>query len=109
VGETQNNLYRQTADEFGPALQRLARAYESNPEKRRDLAQDIHFQLWRSFAQYDARCSLRTWIYHHVAASSPRSSPSKTSNSSQTPPSKPPPANSTSPPSPKSPACPRSP
>src|SRR5437879_4164197 len=41
-------------------------------EKRRDLSQDIHFQLWRSFQRYDARCSLRTWVYrvaHYVAAS----------------------------------------
>ena len=58
--------------QFGSSLERLARAYEADPEKRRDLSQDIHFQLWRSFQQYDARCSLRTWIYriaHHVAAS----------------------------------------
>ena len=43
-----------------------------DPEKRRDLIQDIHFQLWRSFERFDARCSLRTWVYrvaHHVAAS----------------------------------------
>lgn len=56
--------------EFGSSLERLAGAYEADPEKRRDLSQDIHFQLWRSFQQYDARCSLRTWIYrvaHHVA------------------------------------------
>ena len=29
-------------------------------------------KLWRSFERYDARCSLRTWVYrvaHHVAAS----------------------------------------
>ncbi len=59
-------------DQFGPALQRLTGAYENDPEKRRDLSQDIHFQLWRSFEGYDARCSLRTWTYrvaHHVAVS----------------------------------------
>ena len=59
-------------DQFGSSLERLARAYEADPEKRRDLSQDIHFQLWRSFQRYDARCSMRTWIYriaHHVAAS----------------------------------------
>jgi RNA polymerase sigma-70 factor, ECF subfamily len=59
-------------EKFGSSLDRLARAYEIDPEKRRDLSQDIHFQLWRSFQRYDGRCSLRTWIYrvaHHVAAS----------------------------------------
>ena len=59
-------------EQFGSSLERLARAYEADPEKRRDLSQDIHFQLWRSFQRYDGRCSLRTWIYriaHHVAAS----------------------------------------
>lgn len=59
-------------EQFGSSLERLARAYEADPEKRRDLSQDIHLQLWRSFQQYDGRCSLRTWIYriaHHVAAS----------------------------------------
>jgi len=57
---------------FGSAIERLARAYEADPERRRDLSQDIHFQLWRSFRQYAGRCSLRTWVYrvaHHVAAS----------------------------------------
>ena len=59
-------------DQFRSSLDRLARAYEADPEKRRDLSQNIHFQLWRSFQRYDARCSLRTWVYrvaHHVAAS----------------------------------------
>jgi RNA polymerase sigma-70 factor, ECF subfamily len=59
-------------DQFGSSLDRLARAYEADPEKRRDLSQDIHFQLWRSFQRYDGRCSLRTWVYriaHHVATS----------------------------------------
>ena len=69
---SQDDLYRDAADKYGSSLERLASAYEADPEKRRDLSQDIHFQLWRSFQRYDARCSLRTWVYrvaHHVAAS----------------------------------------
>jgi RNA polymerase sigma-70 factor (ECF subfamily) len=69
---SQDELYRDAADKYGSSLERLASAYEADPEKRRDLSQDIHFQLWRSFQGYDARCSLRTWVYrvaHHVAAS----------------------------------------
>ncbi len=68
----QDDLYRDAADKYGASLERLATAWEADPEKRRDLCQDIHFQLWRSFQRYDARCSLRTWVYrvaHHVAAS----------------------------------------
>lgn len=48
-----------------------ARAYEADADKRRDLTQDIHLALWRSFESFDGRCSLRTWIYrvaHNVAA-----------------------------------------
>ena len=43
---------------------------EFNAEVRRDLLQEIHLQLWRSFAHFDGRCSLRTWVYrvaHNVA------------------------------------------
>lgn len=64
--------FAQALREFGPPLQRLAGAYEADPEKRRDLIQEIHLQLWRSFDHYDARCSLRTWTYrvaHNTAAS----------------------------------------
>jgi len=69
---SQDDLYREAVDKFGSSLERLVSAYEFDPEKRRDLSQDIHFQLWRSFQRYDALCSLRTWTYrvaHHVAAS----------------------------------------
>jgi RNA polymerase sigma-70 factor (ECF subfamily) len=68
----QDILYADAIDQYGDALNRLVRAYEADPEKRRDLGQDIHFQLWRSFQRYDTRCSLRTWIYrvaHNVGAS----------------------------------------
>lgn len=68
----QDARYLAAAAEHGPAMQRLASATEANPERRRDLLQDMHVALWRSFASYDERCSLRTWVYrvaHNVAAS----------------------------------------
>lgn len=71
-GASQDDLYTNAADQYGSALERLARAYEADSEKRRDLSQEIHFQLWRSFQRYDGRCSMRTWVYrvaHNVAAS----------------------------------------
>lgn len=68
----QEEYWRQTASEYGPALQRLAWAYEADPDRRSDLLQEIYLALWRSFEKFDARCSLRTWIYrvaHNVAVS----------------------------------------
>ena len=65
-------FYGQAATEFGPALSRLAQAYESDPDQRRDLLQDIHFALWRSFAGFAGQCSLRTWVYrvaHNIGIS----------------------------------------
>jgi RNA polymerase sigma-70 factor, ECF subfamily len=67
---SQDSLYEQVAETYSSALDRLARAYELDAEARRDLLQEIHFHLWRSFANFDQRCSLRTWVYrvaHNVA------------------------------------------
>jgi RNA polymerase sigma-70 factor (ECF subfamily) len=72
AGFTQDGLYQDAAATYGPALERLAHAYEADPDLRRDLLQDIHVALWRSFAGFDGRCSLRTWIYrvaHNIGAS----------------------------------------
>ena len=69
---SRETLYNDAISQYGAALSRLARAYEADPDKRRDVLQDIHLQLWRSFAQFDGRCSLRTWVYrvaHHTATS----------------------------------------
>jgi RNA polymerase sigma-70 factor (ECF subfamily) len=67
-----DELYATTVREFGRALDRLAAGYEADPEKRHDLRQDIHFQLWRSFEVFDGRCSLKTWTFrvaHNTAVS----------------------------------------
>jgi RNA polymerase sigma-70 factor (ECF subfamily) len=72
VESNATELYRRVAAEYGAALERLAFAYEEDSDRRRDLLQDIHFQIWRSFEQFDGRCSLRTWAYrvaHNVATS----------------------------------------
>ena len=68
----QDDLYIEAEKTFSAALQRLVRAYEADADRARDLLQEIHIALWRSFEVYEARCSLRTWVYrvaHHTAAS----------------------------------------
>ena len=72
TASTQDGLYEEAAQIYSAALERLARAYEADAELRRDLLQEMHVALWRSFAGFDGRCSLRTWIYrvaHNVGAS----------------------------------------
>jgi RNA polymerase sigma-70 factor (ECF subfamily) len=67
-----DQLYEEAAATYGAALDRLARAYEADPDQRRDLLQEIHLALWRSFEHFAQRCSLRTWVYqvaHNAAAS----------------------------------------
>lgn len=67
-----NGFYDRAVAEYGGAIARLTRGYEADPEKRRDLLQEIHLALWRSFENFDERCSLRTWVYrvaHNTAVS----------------------------------------
>jgi len=68
----QDGRYLRVASDYGPAVERLARGYEADPELRRDLVQEIHVALWRSFAYFDGQCSERSWLYrvaHNVAVS----------------------------------------
>lgn len=72
MSQSQDDLYREAAAAYGDALDRLVRAYELDPDKRRDLLQEIHLALWRSFEAFEGRCSLRTWVYriaHNIATS----------------------------------------
>lgn len=67
----QDELYAQAISDFGAAIERLARSYEADSDKRRDLLQDIHLAIWRSFEHFQHQCSLRTWVYrvaHNVGA-----------------------------------------
>ena len=67
-----DETYKEAAATYGAALSRLAHAYEAEPEKRRDLLQEIHIALWKSLARFNGTCALRTWVFriaHNVAAS----------------------------------------
>jgi RNA polymerase sigma-70 factor (ECF subfamily) len=73
----QDGLYAQATTEFGSALARLATATEHDPVSQRDLLQEIHVALWRSFAVFQGQCSLRTGVYrvaHNAAATHVRKS-----------------------------------
>jgi RNA polymerase sigma-70 factor, ECF subfamily len=59
----QDERFREALFTYGVALGRLAMAYERDPDRRRDLVQEIHVALWSSFATFEERCSLRTWVY----------------------------------------------
>src|ERR1700685_3974247 len=68
----QDELYREAAAMHAVELERLRRAYEADADKRRDLVQEIHVALWRSFAGFNGTCSTRTWVYrvaHNTATS----------------------------------------
>ena len=67
-----DDLYQSAIREFGRALDRLAAGYEPDAEKRHDLRQNIHLQLWKSLEVFDGRCSLKTWTFrvaHNTALS----------------------------------------
>ncbi len=65
-------MYAEASCAHGATLRRLARAYEIDPDKQRDLLQEMHLELWLSFRAFAGRCTLQTWVYriaHNVGAS----------------------------------------
>lgn len=69
--ERRDRLYAQACATHGPAIARIARSSEADRELSRDLEQEIHLALWRSFERFDGRCAVGTWIWrvaHNVAA-----------------------------------------
>jgi RNA polymerase sigma-70 factor, ECF subfamily len=52
---TRDDWYQEAVAAYGRALGRIARAYELDSDKRRDLLQEIHLSLWRSFGPFEIR------------------------------------------------------
>ena len=68
-------------EEHRRILYKVAGMYCRDAEERRDLAQEIIVQLWRSFDRYDDRYRFSTWMYRvamNVAISFHRSESRRT-------------------------------
>ncbi len=50
-------------DDHKGILYKVANSYCRHEEDRKDLIQEIIFQLWKSFDKYDSRFRYSTWIY----------------------------------------------
>ena len=62
----QDARYLAAARMHGAMIERLARGYEADPELRRDLVQEIHAALWRSFAIFAGQCAEKSWVHRIV-------------------------------------------
>jgi RNA polymerase sigma-70 factor (ECF subfamily) len=70
--EARDAEFQALLDAHLPALQRLARGYEADPERRRDLVQEVLAALWRALPSFEGTASLRTWVFrvaHNTAIS----------------------------------------
>jgi len=56
------NRFAELIGIHGDALWRLGRGYERDPDKRRDLHQEILVAIWRALPSFEERCSVRTFV-----------------------------------------------
>ena len=54
--------FERVAREHGPALRRLAAAWERDPAAREDLLQEILLALWRALPSFRGDCAERTFV-----------------------------------------------
>jgi RNA polymerase sigma-70 factor (ECF subfamily) len=57
------NLFLSVIETNSGLIYKVAHAYCSNAEDRKDLLQEIIVQIWRSFDSYNSRYKYSTWMY----------------------------------------------
>lgn len=62
MAKTRDTLFRETLEEFGPMLNRIASAYEFDPDLRLDLVQEMALGLWQALPKFEGRSSLKTFV-----------------------------------------------
>jgi RNA polymerase sigma factor (sigma-70 family) len=55
--------YERIFAEYRPALNRLAACYESVPQAREDLMQEILLAIWKALPRFRGDCSERTFVF----------------------------------------------
>jgi RNA polymerase sigma-70 factor (ECF subfamily) len=55
--------FQSLIDEYKGIIYKVSNSYCWNTEDRKDLVQEIIFQLWISFSKFDNRYKLSTWVY----------------------------------------------
>jgi RNA polymerase sigma-70 factor (ECF subfamily) len=55
--------YESLCRQYGDSLFRLASSYESVPDAREDVLQEIRMALWKALPAFRGECSLRTFVY----------------------------------------------
>jgi RNA polymerase sigma-70 factor (ECF subfamily) len=59
----QNEAFLQLLAQYKKIIFKICNAYCKEVESRKDLAQEIVIQLWKSFSKYDAQFKMSTWVY----------------------------------------------
>ena len=52
INAAKTHCMRRANSAHGAVIRRLARGYEADPERRRDLLQEMHVELWRSLKSF---------------------------------------------------------
>lgn len=63
AGTSREGLFRRVVDEHGEALWRITSGYADQEADRRDLHQDILLAVWKALPRFEARSTLKTFVY----------------------------------------------
>lgn len=71
----QEQLFLTVVEQNKGIIYKIANSYKKDEEDKKDLVQEIIFQLWKAFPRFDQSSKLSTWMYRialNVAISSYR-------------------------------------
>ena len=61
--ETKSNKFLEMLECHKGIIYKIVNSYSRDEENRKDLAQEIIIQLWKSFNNYDDHFKYSTWVY----------------------------------------------